>query len=302
MADLHSSIVERDIRSDVATRLSPLVQRITAPNPGPMTGPGTNTYLLGVDEITVVDPGPKIDSHINAIKKAGGDKITRVIVTHTHPDHSPAAKPLADACGAELIGCVIADDGHQDRSFVPTVSLSPEQLIKAKDHSIDAVFTPGHVGNHFCFYLREDKMLFTGDHIMQGATVVIIPPSGDMADYIHSLQSLLHYDIDHLAPAHGHLMAEAHRVVQEIIDHRLARENKVIAGLKRFPNTSLDKLLETVYNDVDPRLLRIAKLSLWAHLLKLEKENRAAKHSEDHWLFGEELWRLQGTDGMEGER
>lgn len=295
MADLHTSVVKKEIRPGVAVRLSPLVQRITAPNAGPMTGPGTNTYLLGAEEITVIDPGPKIDSHIEAIVKTGGNKITRVLVTHTHPDHSPAAKPLADACGAELIGCVLADDGHQDRTFEPTIPLVPDQLIQAKDHCIDAVFTPGHVGNHYCFYVREDKLLFTGDHIMQGATVVIIPPSGDMADYIQSLQKLLAYDITYLAPAHGHLMSEAHRVIQEIIDHRLAREMKVVEGLRRSPNTSLDKLMEFVYADVDPRLQRIAKLSLWAHLLKLEKQNRAAKHSEDHWLFGDELWAL--TDG-----
>jgi len=292
MADLHTTAVEIPIHHGQVSQVSPLVRRITAPNAGPMTGPGTNTYLIGEREITVVDPGPNIESHIAAILAAGNNKITRVLVTHTHPDHSPAAKPIADATGAELIGCVITDDGHQDKTFQPAIHLTPNQVITGLDHTIDSVFTPGHVGNHFCFYLREDKLLFTGDHIMQGATVVIIPPSGDMADYIRSLEALLQYDIAHLAPAHGHLMAQAHRVVQEIIDHRLSREAKVVAGLQLNPNTSLDKLMDYVYADVDPRLLRIAKLSLWAHLLKPEKENRAAKHSEDHWLFGEELWTL----------
>ena len=292
MADLHSSIVEKEITPGRVSQLSPLVKRITAPNAGPMTGPGTNSYLIGLDDITVIDPGPNIDSHVEAILRAGGNRIKRVLVTHTHPDHSPAARPLAEACGAELIGCVIADDGHQDRTFTPTISLTPDQCIQGADHCIDAVFTPGHVGNHYCFYLREGRMLFTGDHIMQGATVVIIPPSGDMRDYIHSLQILLNYSIDFLAPAHGHLMAEAHRVVQEIIDHRLARENKVVWALQQSPNTSLEKLMDLVYADVDPRLHRIAKLSLWAHLLKLEKDQHAEKHSEDHWLFGDELWSL----------
>ncbi len=188
---------------------------------------------------------------------------------------------------------MLADDGHQDRSFVPDFSLQPDSTIKAGDHCIEAVFTPGHVGNHYCFYLREDKMLFTGDHIMQGATVVIIPPSGDMRDYIDSLKKLLNYSLNFLAPAHGHLMSEAHRVIQEIIDHRLSREDKVVAALTQSPNNSLDQLMGTVYADVDPRLHRIAKLSLWAHLLKLEKDQRAEKHSEDHWLFGDELWSLK---------
>ncbi len=293
MADLHSSVVEKEIVPGQISQLTPLVRRITAPNGGPMTGPGTNTYLVGINEVTVIDPGPNIDSHVAAIIKAGKGKITRVAVTHTHSDHSPAAKPIADTTGAELIGCVLADDGHQDRSFVPDFSLQPDSTIKAGDHCIEAVFTPGHVGNHYCFYLREDKMLFTGDHIMQGATVVIIPPSGDMRDYIDSLKKLLNYSLNFLAPAHGHLMSEAHRVIQEIIDHRLSREDKVVAALTQSPNNSLDQLMGTVYADVDPRLHRIAKLSLWAHLLKLEKDQRAEKHSEDHWLFGDELWSLK---------
>ncbi|MGI1678556.1 MAG: MBL fold metallo-hydrolase [Cellvibrionaceae bacterium] len=259
-----------------------------------MTGPGTNTFLIGTDDITVVDPGPLIDSHVEAILSAGDGKIKRVVVTHTHPDHSPSAKPIALATGAELIGSVIQDDGHQDRSFEPTIELKHCEniVVKNNEYTLKPLHTPGHVGNHFCFWLAEDKMLFTGDHIMQGTTVVIIPPSGDMADYIRSLKLLLDYDIELLAPAHGHLMGEAHAVVQEIIDHRLGREEKVVAALKNFPNTTLDKLMETVYADVDKRLFQIAKLSLWAHLLKLEKDKRAVKHAENHWLFGDEVWSL----------
>lgn len=295
MADLHSDLIEKEFSSVDAVALSPLVRRITAPNSGPMTGPGTNTYLLGRDDITVIDPGPNIESHVNAIYRAGGDNIKRIVVTHTHPDHSPAAVPLAKLCGADLIGCTISDDGHQDRSFKPDVDLYPQMLIEARDHSLDAIATPGHVGNHYCFYLREERMVFTGDHIMQGSTVVIIPPSGDMADYISSLQALLAFQVDCLAPAHGHLMARAEKVVREIIDHRLARETKVIAGLQQHPNASLNQLVDVVYHDVDPRLKRIAGLSLWAHLLKLEKEGRARKRSEEHWLYGDELWSLTRT-------
>lgn len=294
MADLFSTIIEKPIVSTEAAQLTPLVRRITAPNPSPMTGPGTNTFLVGNDDVTVIDPGPLIDSHIETILSAGNGKIKRILVTHTHPDHSPSALPLARATGAELIGAVIQDDGHQDTSFQPSIHLDHEQTFTASEneYTIQALHTPGHVGNHFCFWLAEEKMLFTGDHIMQGTTVVIIPPSGDMADYVHSLELLLKKDIDVLAPAHGHLMGEAHGVIQSIIDHRMSREAKVIDALKQYPSTSLDQLMETVYADVDAHLLPIAKLSLWAHLLKLEKDKKAVKRAESHWLFGDEVWTL----------
>lgn len=292
MADLHSSIIDVPIEPGKPVRLSQRVLRITAPNGGPMTGPGTNTYLIGDEDITVIDPGPNIQSHVDAILAAGAGRIRRVIVTHTHPDHSPAAKPIAEATGAQLHGCLLDDDGHQDLSFEPDVALQHGDVISGADYTLEALFTPGHVGNHFCFYLREERVVFTGDHIMQGATVVIIPPSGDMLDYINSLKLLNTYAVDHLAPAHGHLMAEAQQVVDELVAHRLRREDKVIAGLQRSPDSTLDQLMDFVYADVDKRLYKIAKLSLWAHLLKLEREGRASKHAEKHWLFDDELWRL----------
>ncbi|MCW8194321.1 MBL fold metallo-hydrolase [Proteobacteria bacterium 005FR1] len=260
-----------------------------------MTGPGTNTYLIGRDEITVIDPGPNIPSHVEAILRAGEGRIRRILVTHTHPDHSPAAKPIAAATGAKQFGCLLEDDGHQDLSFNADVELQPGQKIQASDHSIEALYTPGHVGNHYCFHLAEENMVFTGDHIMQGSTVVIIPPSGDMFDYINSLRLLTTYPVDVLAPAHGHLMNDAQRVVNELIAHRMGREEKVVAALQQLPDSTLDQLMDIVYADVDKRLYKIAKLSLWAHLLKLEKDGRASKHAEKHWLFDDELWRLEDS-------
>lgn len=295
MADLHGNIIETEISPGKPVRLSERVTRITAPNPGPMTGPGTNTYLVGRDEITVIDPGPNINSHVQAILEAGGDRIRHVAVTHTHPDHSPAAKPIAEATGAELYGSVLDDDGHQDVSFRPTIELQPGQTLTTPEYSLEALFTPGHVGNHYCFYLQEEKTVFTGDHIMQGTTVVIIPPSGDMLDYIESLHRLREREVERLAPAHGHLMTEAHRVVSDLVKHRLGREQKVVEALTRLPDSNLDQLMKIAYAEVDPRLYKIAKLSLWAHLLKLEREGRAEKHAEKHWLFDDELWRLVGT-------
>ncbi len=296
MADLHSSVIKFDITHGKAVSVSDRVRRITAPNPGPMTGPGTNTYLLGRREVAVIDPGPALDSHVEAILEAGDGRIRWVLATHTHPDHSPAALRLQQATGAQLIGALMAeDDGHQDTTFQPDLGLCDGQLLSSAEFSLRAVATPGHVGNHFCFYLEQEQTVFTGDHIMQGATVVIVPPSGDMADYIASLQKLKQFPVRRLAPAHGHLMGEAGRVVDELVRHRLAREAKVVEALARQPGASLDRLAETVYSDVDPRLLRVAKVSLWAHLLKLEKEGRASKHAEEHWLFGEELWQLSGS-------
>ncbi|MGQ9425972.1 MBL fold metallo-hydrolase [Gilvimarinus sp. F26214L] len=292
MADLHSSIIETEIVPGKPIRLSERVVRITAPNGGPMTGPGTNTYLVGTDEITVIDPGPRIDSHIEAILAAAQGKISAIAVTHTHPDHSPAAKPLAEATGATLYGSVLDDDGHQDKSFTPHVHLEHGHRISTPGATVEALYTPGHVGNHFCFYLQEEQIAFVGDHIMQGATVVIIPPSGDMLDYINSLKLLTRYPIDRLAPAHGHLIADAEAAVNDLIRHRMSREDKVVAALRQIPNSTLDQLMEVVYADVDKRLYKIAKLSLWAHLLKLEREGRAAKHAEKHWLFDDELWDL----------
>lgn len=292
MADLHSNIIEKPIIPGAAIRLSDLVVRVTAPNGGPMTGPGTNTYLVGKSDITVVDPGPNIPSHVEAILHAGAGKIRRVAVTHTHADHSPAAKPIADASGASLHGSLLCDDGHQDLGFKPDHELRHGDTIVGADHCIEALHTPGHVGNHFCFYLPEEKTIFTGDHIMQGATVVIIPPSGDMLDYINSLELLTHYDAERLAPAHGHLLADAHRVAMDIIKHRLGREEKVISALRQIPDATLDQLMDIVYADVDKELYKVATMSLWAHLLKLEREGRASKHAEKHWLFDDELWRL----------
>ncbi|MFA5632885.1 MAG: MBL fold metallo-hydrolase, partial [Porticoccaceae bacterium] len=188
-------------------QLSPLVRRITAPNGGMMTGPGTNTYLVGRDEIAVVDPGPLIDSHVEAILAATGGAIKWVVATHTHPDHSPAAKPLIEATGAQAVGCVLKpSDGHQDTSFQVDQNVREGDLIRGKDFTLEAVFTPGHVGNHFCFLLREENLLFAGDHLMEGISVVILPPSGDLKDFMDSLEKLKGYSIDAIAPAHGHVM------------------------------------------------------------------------------------------------
>ena len=255
-------------------QLTPLVKRITAPNPSVLTGPGTNTYLVGNRDIAVVDPGPHDQSHLDGIMQAGNGNIRWIIVTHTHDDHSPAAVPLAKQTGAQLIGAMYPDDGYQDTSFQVASSVRDGERLVTAEFTLQALHTPGHVGNHFCFLLQEEAMLFTGDHIMEGSTVVIIPPGGDMADYIASLQRLLDYRLDYLAPGHGKLVAQPHDYIRYLISHRLKREQKVVEALQRSGQASLEVLVPLVYNDVDPSLHGIAMISLWAHLLKLQKEGR----------------------------
>ena len=264
-------------------RLTPRVRRVTAPNPGVMTGPGTNTYLLGDEEVAVLDPGPLIDSHVDALLAAGAGKIRWIVATHTHPDHSPAWLPLQEATGATVIGAVPWDDMFQDDSFSPDIEVKHDYLLDAPEFNLRAVHTPGHVGNHYCFLLENDGMLFTGDHIMSGSTVVIVPPSGDMKLYIESLELLREYPLRSMAPGHGEVIDDPNATVDWLIAHRLKREQKVVDGLEQLGTAGLDSLVQVVYDDVDPSIHHMAKLSLTAHLIKLEQEHRAGRNVDDEW-------------------
>ena len=268
----------------VPFRLNGRVRRLVAPNPGVMTGPGTNTYLLGDNEVAVLDPGPAIPEHIDAILETVGDRIRWIVCTHTHPDHSPAWQAVAQATGAEVIGASPADDMFQDDTFTPDRELQHDDVLATSEFTLRAVHTPGHVSNHFCFLLEEERMLFAGDHIMNGSTVVIVPPSGDMKAYIESLQLLLQYPLDFIAPGHGEVMADSRAVVDWLVNHRLKREGKVISGLQQLGRVSVDKLVKVVYDDVHSSLHKMAKLSLSAHLIKLQHESRATHHEvDDSW-------------------
>jgi glyoxylase-like metal-dependent hydrolase (beta-lactamase superfamily II) len=265
-------------------RLNSRVRRLVAPNPGVMTGPGTNTYLLGDDEVAVLDPGPAIPAHIDAILETAGDRIRWIVCTHTHPDHSPAWQAVAAATGAQVIGASPPDDMHQDKTFTPTLEVRHDHLLATPEFTLRAVHTPGHVGNHYCYLLEEEGMLFAGDHIMNGSTVVIIPPSGDMKAYIESLRLLLDYPLKFIAPGHGDVMPEPTKVVDWLVRHRLMRESKVVSGLRRTGRTSVDELVTVVYDDVNTSLHKMAVLSLSAHLIKLQHERRAQHHTvDDTW-------------------
>lgn len=267
-------------------RLNPRVRRLVAPNPGVMTGAGTNTYLLGDENVAVLDPGPAIPEHIDAILEAGAGRIKWIVCTHTHPDHSPAWQAVHEATGAEVIGALPADDMFQDNTFDPDWRVKHDDVLATGEFTLRAVHTPGHVSNHFCFFLEEEQMLFAGDHIMNGSTVVIIPPSGDMKAYIESLQLLLRYDLRLIAPGHGEVMDDSRGVVEWLVNHRLKREAKVISGLQHTGRASLNTLVKVVYDDVDESLHEMAKLSMSAHLIKLHQENRALQHPDD------ETWEL----------
>ncbi len=266
-------------------QLSPHVGRIIAPNPGPMTGAGTNTYIVGGDlqagSVAIIDPGPAIDAHVDTIMREFGGRIDSIVVTHTHADHSPAARQLAQLSAAEVYGATPPTAAkYQDEGFRADHEVSDDQLLVLAGVNIRAVHTPGHVSNHYCYLIEEDGVLLTGDHLMNGSTVVIIPPAGVMKDYIESLQKLKKYPLKSLGPGHGELMSEPLVVVDGIIQHRLRREQKVVDKLTSLGAVTLEELTPVVYDDVDDSLHFMASLSLAAHLIKLEAEGRAQQQDK----------------------
>jgi glyoxylase-like metal-dependent hydrolase (beta-lactamase superfamily II)/8-oxo-dGTP pyrophosphatase MutT (NUDIX family) len=264
-----------EIIPGAVVRLSDKVRRITAPNPGFMTGPGTNTYLLGAGaELAVIDPGPAIGAHVEAVLAAAGARIRWILVTHTHPDHSPAAALLAAATGAELMGMPPPPHGNQDRSFRPDRVLADGERIEVGGCVLRVIHAPGHASNQLCYLLEEEKLLFTGDHVMQGSTVVINPPDGDMRVYLDSLRRLQGEDIAWFAPGHGFLMDKTQEALERLLIHRLARENKVLNAVREAGTATVEALLPAVYDDVSPRLYPVASRSLLAHLIKLQSERK----------------------------
>jgi glyoxylase-like metal-dependent hydrolase (beta-lactamase superfamily II) len=257
--------------------IAPGVRRLVARNPGFMTGPGTNTYLLGTQRCAVIDPGPHDPVHIERILEAAGGRVSAILATHTHPDHSPAVAALAQSTGAEVLGRGAPVHGRQDATFAPTRVLNDGDVVRVDDLALRAIHTPGHASNHLCYLLEGAGMLFSGDHVMQGSTVVIGPPDGDMQLYLQSLARLQREPVTRIAPGHGTVIEDAQSEVARLIAHRLQREAKVVERLRRAGRATIDVLVASVYDDVDPRLHPVAKGSLLAHLLKLEADGRAAR-------------------------
>jgi len=250
------------------------VVRVTAPNPSFMTGPGTNTYLVGTDLVAVIDPGPVIATHLDAIEAAAADRgsaIRWIALTHHHADHAPAAGALAERTGA-----VILAFGHRD-GVQPDRRVAQGFGLDGPDFRLVALHTPGHASDHLCWLLEGERLLFSGDHVMQGSTVVIRPPDGNMVDYLSSLDGLtrLRPALRAIAPGHGRLIDDPVGVIEAIVRHRLDREEQVAAALRTARTATVGELLALVYKGLQEPLVPVARHTLVAHLEKLAHDGRA---------------------------
>ncbi len=283
-------------------QLEPLVRRVLAPNPSPYTYTGTQTWLVGGGtEVAVIDPGPAGGSqpghadingegHVEAILRAVGDaRITAIMCTHTHRDHSPAAIPLQAATGAPIIGCaplVLADDGPRgdsafDATYAPDLVLADGDRVSGDGWTLQAVATPGHTSNHLCYSLTQTGALFTGDHVMKWSTSVVSPPDGDMAAYMASLQKLYDRDDRVYYPAHGPAVEKPRQLVRGMIGHRRQRERQIVKLLS-VGEGNVAAMVKVMYKGLDPRLHGAAARSVLAHLIELEQRGTVYKTGE-HW-------------------
>jgi glyoxylase-like metal-dependent hydrolase (beta-lactamase superfamily II) len=258
------------------------VRRIVAGNAGMMTGPGTNTYLLGEREITVVDPGPLEPAHLDAILSSAGAPIRFILATHTHRDHSPLVEELARRTGAQVIGLPPPGDGRQDESFKPQRLPRDGEKLQLGDCEVIAVHTPGHASNCVCYLVAAERLLLTGDHVLQGVSPVILPPDGDMSAYLSSLDKLFALDFERIAPGHGEVMSDAKDALRALRAHRLAREEKVMAKLGAVLEASIETLTPAVYDDVPADRHSWARLTLQAHLIKLNRDGRVTE-TDGNW-------------------
>ncbi|MEP6770436.1 MAG: MBL fold metallo-hydrolase [Polaromonas sp.] len=254
------------------------VMRLTAPNPGMMTGPGTNSYLVGDAQsgYIVIDPGPNDAAHLQRLYDATGGRIEAIVCTHSHPDHSPGAKPLQALCAHRppILGLPSATTARPDSFFAPDRLLSNQELLalasSGLQHTLMVILTPGHAANHLCLVLLEDGLLFSGDHILNGSTTVVNPPDGAMTPYLDSLDTLAAacdaHGVEFILPAHGYVLGEAKTAIAQLKMHRLKREAKVIDAMQAQPEGSMDDWVKLAYDEVDPRIWPLAKRSLQAHV------------------------------------
>jgi glyoxylase-like metal-dependent hydrolase (beta-lactamase superfamily II) len=278
----------------------PLVRRVLAPNPSPYTFTGTQTWIVGnASDVAVIDPGPagtgvaghadtKGDGHVEAILRAvGSARIAAIMCTHTHRDHSPAAKPLKAATGAPIIGCAplaLHDDGPRadaafDPDYMPDRILTDGEQVSGDGWTLTAVATPGHTSNHLCFALAESGALFTGDHVMAWSTSVVSPPDGDMAAYMASLEKLQGRSDSVYYPAHGPAVTKPQQLVRGMLGHRKQREAQIIRELGNGPR-GIPEMVAAMYKGLDPRLTGAAGRSVLAHLLDLQHRGRVEMGGE----------------------
>lgn len=290
-ADLHVELpnltTDRsyDPAYETSVEISPLIRRVLARNPNAFTFHGTGTYIVGRGKVAVIDPGPLIDEHVEALKAAlKNDVVTHILITHTHNDHSPAAAPLKAATGAKTYafgphgagkkseGVDVEEGGDMD--FRPDVTMRDGDAIEGEGWTFDCVYTPGHTSNHMCFALHEERALFSGDHVMGWSTTVIAPPDGDMAQYLASLRKLTTRDDQIYYPTHGNAVKNPQRFVSKLIEHRHARERQIAVclkdGLTRIPD-----MVAVIYSEIDKRLHPAAAMSVLAHLRHMVATGRA---------------------------
>jgi glyoxylase-like metal-dependent hydrolase (beta-lactamase superfamily II) len=263
-----------DMTPGVASALSPLVRRIVAPNPGLMTGPGTNTYLVGIDEVAVIDPGPDDAGHIEAIIGASmRERVRWVLVTHHHLDHAAGVARLAKATGAEIVAFGPPKSANAD--WAPDRRARDGEVIEGTEWGLEVLHTPGHASDHLCFFLEEERVLFTGDTVLSGTTSVINPPDGDMAAYLVSLERMRKRRISRLCPGHGDVIDDPKAVLNEYIEHRLEREAQILEALREGP-AKIPDLVARIYAEVPEALHEWAGRSVHAHLMKLKAEGRVS--------------------------
>ncbi|MEA3051320.1 MAG: hypothetical protein QOG72_223 [Sphingomonadales bacterium] len=269
-------------------RLGARIRRVLAPNPSPFTYTGTQTYIVGEGEVAVIDPGPDLPEHLEALVAAlEGRRVAAIVCTHTHRDHSPASRPLQAATGAPIIGCAplsLEDSGPRadesfDSAYRPDRVLADEERIAGDGWTLQAVATPGHTSNHLCLALPEEGALFTGDHVMGWSTTVVAPPDGDMADYMASLDKLLARDDLLYYPAHGPAVADPRAHVRRLIEHRRMRERQILGQLERGEGR-IPAIVAELYADIDPRLFPAAGRSVLAHLVDLERRDLVRARGE----------------------
>ncbi|WP_082594389.1 MBL fold metallo-hydrolase [Sphingomonas sp. Root710] len=275
----------------VAQMQHPLVRRVLAANPGPFTYTGTQTYLVGNRDLAVIDPGPDLPEHVEALIAAiGGAPVRAIVCTHTHRDHSPAAIELKARTGAPIIGCaplVLDDSGPRadaafDRGYAPDEAMRDGATIGGDGWTLEAIHTPGHTSNHICYALPEAGALFSGDHVMGWSTTVVSPPDGDMARYMESLEKLIAREQDSVYySAHGDPIERPQRFVRGLAGHRKQREGQILRFLEKQPGAVTD-MVGQMYVGIDPRLHGAAGLSVLAHLIDLETRG-LVRSDADQW-------------------
>lgn len=277
-------------RPGVAETLTPSVRRVVAPNPGPFTFTGTNTFLIGRGTVAVIDPGPAMDAHLEALCEAlEGETVSHILVTHTHADHSPLARRLKNRLGGIIAGRApalarapvsgaIVEEEH-DTTFAPELIMDDGVTLSGPGWTLDAVTTPGHTGDHVCYALREENTLFTGDHVMGWSTSVVAPPDGDMDAYLASLDKVRIQNFSVLRPAHGGAIGEPAPFLDAYIEHRHMREAQILAALEQGPSP-IPAIVAALYRDVDPHLHGAAGLSVFAHLIRMARAGTVAADGE----------------------